>query len=319
MSTQNHLAEAEGSALSPQHATTPKRLKRRRTQVGRLLENVESASNVGTGASDTNVDGVGSNADVMLRRNSSLGETAWADVGCAPGLQAWRLDDWKPVTDRTAATGTLRTSFCYLFLQTELLPDSTEFSYHVFYWIGPKSPPESQAGAAYKSVELQSYLWGYPTVSRIEDAGDSAFKALWPAGGPTIVEDDGPEAEGWLRPPPDDAHSVQLLLVNDLAAGVQCQPVKMSPMSLFDDSCYILDTGEVLVIWEGENCSVFERAKAGMAARRLLEERNGRGRIAYAHEEPSFFDFLGDYQVSAVPDDLSRMRGCKSHSPFFAQ
>lgn len=242
----------------------------------------------GDGASveDSNMAMVGSDMDKDARKAAAEGEAAWAGCGAAPGLEIWRVEKMKVVKWPAEAYGDFHSGDSYVILKTTKVESKLVWDIH--FWLGESTSQDEMGVAAYKTVELDDLLDQAPIQHREVQGHESLqftklFKQLnYLAGG---VESGFNKVEA-------GTYVAKLFRVRKLKHTVKVAEVPCARSSLNHGDCFILDKGDVLYPWFGDDASAFEKAKCGASAHNLANGRHGKARVE-VHADADFWATLG--------------------------
>ncbi|CAH3162011.1 unnamed protein product [Porites lobata] len=146
----------------------------------------------------SNIANIGSNQDILARKNAALCEPAWSETKKMQenGLKIWRIEKFEVKEWPEEKYGTFFSGDSYIILHTEKAsPDSDVIFYDVHFWIGKHSTQDEYTTAAYKTVELDAYLDDKAVQHREVEAFESeAFKEYFVALGGIKIEEGGIES-----------------------------------------------------------------------------------------------------------------------------
>ncbi|KAK3998031.1 hypothetical protein QBC44DRAFT_346756 [Cladorrhinum sp. PSN332] len=225
---------------------------------------------------DSNIELLSSALDHKVKHASAQTEPAWNDgrVGLQPGLLIWRIENFCVVPVPEPNYGSFYEGDSYIILHSVLPvrkagePPSKKLIHDIYFWLGAHTTQDEAGTAAYKTVELDSFLSGAATQHREVQANPSEmFLGLFPrvtilrggvASGFRHVETDGDKKK---------AEVTTLLRVIKRSAGgrgdsVVVHEVEPAWQSLDEGDVFILDKGEKIWVWQGAKCSPMEKAKA---------------------------------------------------------
>ncbi|VUC34591.1 unnamed protein product [Clonostachys rosea] len=229
---------------------------------------------------DSNVELIGSDIDHRVKYNSAATEPAWNDgqVGRSPGLYVWRIEDFQVVPWPREKYGRFHEGDSYIVLHSVKIGNKEEKLVHdIFFWLGARTSQDEAGTAAYKTVELDEFLQGSATQHReLQRSPSDDFLSLFPrisilSGGVSTgfrhVEDEEPKEE-----------TITLLRVfsnpSGGADGVIVHEVEPTWQSLDEGDVFVLDAGDKIWVWQGKNCSPFEKAKASQVAHDMTQAKH---------------------------------------------
>ena len=160
---------------------------------------------------ESNIAGVGGEADAAQRKLAAATEEDWVGAGQTAGIQVWRVENVRN-DDGTPNFGVnpwpvdqyghFYTGDSFIVLQTKENQETGKLSWDCFFWIGSESSQDEYAVAAYKAVELDDLLGGYPTQHRETQEHESA--AFLSAFGGEIAYCTGGISSGFRHAAPEE-------------------------------------------------------------------------------------------------------------------
>lgn len=253
---------------------------------------------------DSNLAGIGSDEDKSVRKNAAMTEPAWQGCGMEPGLEIWRIEQFKVVPWPKEEYGHFYEGDSYIVLKTtkstEEDADPDALVRDIFFWLGLKSTTDEQGTAAYKTVELDDLFDGEATQHReVMKHETSEFKALFPK----ITYLKGGVASGFKHVE-TGAYVPRLLLVKRFEGKVHVGQVPTECASLNEGDAFVLDAGANIYTWFGSSSSPFEKQAANTLAENLENDRSGKAKVSDNHDD-DFWALLGGKgeikQASDVP------------------
>mgnify|MGYP000367757218 FL=1 len=239
---------------------------------------------------DSNMALVGSEEDKAARKAAAQTETAWENCGRSPGLEIWRIEQFKVVPWPKDQYGYFYKGDCYIVLKTNSDPKSGKLSWDIHYWIGSECTTDEKGTAAYKTVELDDLFDGAPVQHRQVEAHESRdFVKLFEQ----LNYLEGGIESGFNHIEPD-AYIAKLLMVRNQDGSTKVIQVPLSAASFNQGDCFVLDSGAKVYTWHGEQSSPFERHKCCMVAHNIVSNRLGKSRcIQWDEDEEGFWSLLG--------------------------
>ncbi|SPQ24404.1 0a0a4f5c-12f0-477f-bc8b-f41e62fe69f5 [Thermothielavioides terrestris] len=141
---------------------------------------------------DSNVELIGSDLDHKVKHASAETEPAWNDgrVGIVPGLFVWRIEDFAVVPIPPASHGIFYDGDSYIILHSQEIHSRSstqdpnnhpKLTHDIYFFLGARTSQDEAGTAAYKTVELDSFLRGAATQHReLQARPSAAFLALFP-------------------------------------------------------------------------------------------------------------------------------------------
>jgi gelsolin len=223
---------------------------------------------------DSNLAFFGSDTEKQVKKSSAQQEPAWKNAGKKVGLQIWRIVKFK-VTDWPAADyGKFYGGDSYIVLHTFKADPKTEaLSYDLHFWIGSTSTQDEYGTAAYKTVELDTYLDDKPVQHReVQGHESTTFLSYVPKG--IVIMEGG--AESGFRHVTHTEYRPRLMHVCGEKKHIVVSEIPLCRSRVSTDDVYILDLGLTLYQWNGAKCNKDERFKGMQVLNGLRSERGGK-------------------------------------------
>ncbi|CAI5734286.1 unnamed protein product [Peronospora destructor] len=220
-------------------------------------------------------------------------ESAFREAGKKAGLEAWRIEDFKPIAVPFTEQHKLYSGDSYIFLKTN--ETLTGLTRHIHFWLGKDSSTDESGVAAYKTVELDDSLGGVPIQHRECQGYESAlFLSYFKATGLQYLE--GGVASGFSEVKRGEYEDRLYRIKGKHTVRVEQVPLQSSSLNVND--AYVLDAGLELYVYAGEEANRLEKAKALEFASKTREARGGRPNVTFIDEEPenaTFWEALGGF------------------------
>jgi len=247
---------------------------------------------------DSNLALFGSAQDKQVKKESANTEPAWKNAGTKLGLQIWRIVKFKVTSWPEQDYGKFFSGDSYIILNTyNATPGSNEFEYDVHFWIGSLSSQDEYGTAAYKTVELDTYLDDKPVQHREVQGHESDLFLSYFPNGISIME--GGAESGFRHVKPTE-YKARLLHFSGVKQTVVVKEVPLSKARINSGDVFILDLGLTLYQWNGNGSSKDERFKA-MYYLNLLKGERGHAQ-AQTLEEDSISPEHPFFQALTEPD-----------------
>jgi len=218
----------------------------------------------------SNIENLGSDLETKIKEESSKHEVAWHGMGTAPGMHIWRIEKFHVKPWPQNRYGTFYSGDSYILLNTYLTHDDNELHHDLHFWLGQHTTLDEAGTAAYKTVELDTYLHDAPIQHReVEGYESPLFLSYFPNG--VFVLEGGVET-GFFHVVPE-TYTPRLLQVKGCFKHVHTRQVALSRDSLNDGDVFILDLGNKIFQWNGANSRGFEKHKASEVVMHLKERR----------------------------------------------
>jgi gelsolin len=195
-------------------------------------------------------------------------------AGKKEGLQIWRIEQFKVVPWPQEKYGQFFTGDSYICLNTYKDKENpTKLRYDVHFWLGTETSQDEAGTAAYKTVELDTYLGDLPVQHREIESKESALFCSYfkDQGGIRILE--GGVASGFNHVKPTEYKPRLLHLKGRKNVRVIEKPLHCSSMN--EGDVFVLDAGLTLYQWNGKKASQGEKTRAAQLCRQIDSERRG--------------------------------------------
>jgi gelsolin len=150
----------------------------------------------------------------------------------------------------------------------------------VHFWIGAHSTQDEYGTAAYKTVELDTFLDDKPVQHReVQDNESDLFKTYFKA--VTLME--GGANSGFRHVKPTE-YQPRLLHFKGSKKNIEIKQVPLYRESLDSGDVFILDLGLEIYQWNGSSCNKDERFKALQYLQGLKGDRGGKPKVETLNE-----------------------------------
>jgi len=222
---------------------------------------------------DTNMALFGTDIEKNIKRNAAEGEPAWKEAGKEPGVQVWRVEQFKIVAWPKERYGQFYSGDSYIVLHTYKKED--KLLYNVHFWLGEHTTLDEAGTAAYKTVELDDKLKGLPVQYR-EVQGSESDKFLQLFQKFEILQ--GGVETGFKHVEPEKYHPRLLHIKGKLNKTIVRQvPPTTDSLNLGD--VFILDVGLKLYTFQPSGAGAGEKATAAQLARAIDDQRGSKVEI----------------------------------------
>lgn len=231
---------------------------------------------------DSNMALFGSDTDKKVKKESAQTEPAWTGAGEKVGIKIWRIVKFQVTDWEDDQYGEFYNGDSYIILNTYKEEDCDALLYDVHFWIGKYSSQDEYGTAAYKTVELDTFLDDRPIQHReVQGHESSLFKGYFEA--LKILK--GGADTGFKRVLPE-AYKPRLFQVRKgEGKNITCTEVPTKRGNLKSADVFIIDNGATIYQWNGKDCSHDEKfaaaaevssmkSKRGKAKTVTLEEKN---------------------------------------------
>ncbi|XP_052781812.1 gelsolin-like protein 1 [Mya arenaria] len=244
---------------------------------------------------DSNMALFGSDLERQVKKASALGEPAWKEAGTKPGLQIWRIVKFQVTEWPKEDYGKFFNGDSYIILNTYTEGGSADLKYDVHFWIGSESSQDEYGTAAYKTVELDTFLDDKAVQHReVQGFESELFRSYFKS----LVTMEGGAETGFRHVEPTK-YKTRLLQVFGKGANLTIREVPLNKKSLNSDDVFILDAGTTVWQFNGNNASPFEKARSMEFLQNIEGERAGhaKGEVVDEHsisEAHQFYSYLAD-------------------------
>lgn len=252
---------------------------------------------------DSNLALFGSDTEKQVKKESAEQEPAWKNAGKKVGLQIWRIVKFKVCDWPLVTYGKFYDGDSYIILNTYKEEGSDQLQYDVHFWIGKYSSQDEYGTAAYKTVELDTYLDDVPIQHReVQGHESELFKSYFESltylhGG----------AESGFNHVTEKEYKPRLLHFHGDRRKVYVNEVPCSRDRLLSGDVFILDLGLTLYQWNGSGSNKDERFKALQYFQKLKSERPGKAKAETIDEESisdehPFYKYLNESETEEFDD-----------------
>jgi len=219
---------------------------------------------------DSNMALFGSDTEKKVKKESAESEPAWQGAGSEEGTKIWRINKFKVEDWPQDQYGEFYNGDSYIILNTYKNADSEELEYDVHFWIGKYSTQDEYGTAAYKTVELDTFLDDKPIQHReVQGHESTKFKSYFD----TIKLLKGGADTGFKRVLPE-AYEPRLFHVQKTSSRkILCTQISMKRGNLTSDDVFIIDNGLTIYQYNGSRCSADEKFKAAAEVDKLQSQR----------------------------------------------
>eukprot|EP00745_Piridium_sociabile_P037822 TRINITY_DN69004_c1_g2_i2.p1 TRINITY_DN69004_c1_g2~~TRINITY_DN69004_c1_g2_i2.p1 ORF type:complete len:379 (+),score=102.48 TRINITY_DN69004_c1_g2_i2:252-1388(+) len=209
---------------------------------------------------DTNLALFGSDTEKQVKEESAKAEPAWQGAGQAPGLKIWRIEQFEVKDWAEEDYGEFYNGDSYIILNTFKDDETEELNHDVHFWIGKNSSQDEYGTAAYKTVELDTFLDDKPVQHRETMSHESPlFKSYFPDGLRTM---EGGAKSGFRSVPPETYEARLQRFRRDNKRNVVIREIPRCRSLVTSEDVFLLDAGLKLYQYNGADSSGMERAKA---------------------------------------------------------
>ncbi|XP_041983481.1 gelsolin-like isoform X2 [Aricia agestis] len=228
---------------------------------------------------------------------------AFANSGKKAGLEVWRIEDFEPVPVPKNQYGNFYCGDSYIVLKTT---GSQSLSWDIHFWLGDRTSQDEAGAAAILAVNLDDEQFHGLAVQHRETQGHESkqFLSLFE----TLRYLDGGHASGFNHVTINAGADKRLFQIKG-KRHVRVKQVEASINSMNKGDCFVLDVGDSILLYVGENSQGAERLRAIAVANSIRDQdHNGRAQVdiidPYSSESDVslFFTALGSGDRDSVPD-----------------
>jgi len=225
---------------------------------------------------DSNMALFGTDVEKGVKKDSANEEKAWHGCGQKVGLKIWRINKFKIEDWPEEDYGKFFEGDSYIVLNTYKKSEDNEALYYdLHFWIGRYSTQDEYGTAAYKTVELDTFLDDKPVQHREVQAHESKlFKSYFKS----MTTMKGGADTGFKRVP-IEAYVPRLLRFQKTGRKIVMTELAKKRENLNEGDVFILDLGNQLVQWNGSSCNQMEKYEAAQEMNRLKTSRLNKGDI----------------------------------------
>ena len=212
-----------------------------------------------------------------MDENNLIEDPQFQFAGKKPGLQIWRIENFKLQPIQPTHHGSFYSGDAYLILKTKLWK-SGNFAWDLHFWLGKDSSQDEQGAAAILAIQLDDYLGGEPVQYRETEGNESSmFKSYFKTG---IIYKQGGVSSGFNHVRTNDFSSIKRLLHVKGKRNVTAKEVKVSWDSFNRGDSFIIDIGHLIIVFNAAESNRAEQMKANNLAKDIRDrERGGRARV----------------------------------------
>lgn len=212
----------------------------------------------------------GSDEHKKVSKAAAETEPAWAGAGAEAGLKIWRIEQFEVKDWPKEDYGDFFDGDSYILLNTYTEDGGDQLLHDVHFWIGNNSSQDEYGTAAYKTVELDTFLDDLPVQHReCQSHESSLFKSYFPNG---ISYLEGGSATGFRHVAPE-SYEPRLFKIARDGGAIRRKQIKRCSSLVNDGDVYILDMGLKVYQLNTEGCSPMEISKAMQFIGQMKEQR----------------------------------------------
>ncbi|KAF8381016.1 hypothetical protein PRIPAC_70158, partial [Pristionchus pacificus] len=236
--------------------------------------------------------------------------SVYEDAGTKEGVQVWRIIKMRLTPIPMAEFGSFYSGDCYLILKTYGTPAR---SWNVHFWIGKEASNDEITAAAFEAVQLDRHLDGKAVQFRETQEKESSQFISYFRHGLRYMEGG---ADSALKKAVGEKEK-RLYHVKG-AKNIRVRQVPLSIESLNKGDVFILDTVDIIYIWNGPESNNREKIKGAEMGRDIRAEHGHKSRLEIIDSDEwathsKFFGHLGvrsglTIKEAAIDDDSETER-----------
>jgi len=221
---------------------------------------------------DSNMALFGSDEEKKVKKDAGALEPAWENAGKEVGLQIWRIVKFEVKDWDKEQYGEFYSGDSYIILNTYKPEGTEQVKYDLHFWIGKYSTQDEYGAAAYKTVELDTYLNDAPVQHREVQGHESLlFKSYFDS--ITLLK--GGADTGFRRVLPEQYEPRLFHIEKQSSRNITCVQKPMKKGNLEGDDVFIIDNGLTIYQWNGSTCTPDEKFKAAQICSKMKAQRKG--------------------------------------------
>ncbi|XP_064634759.1 severin-like isoform X2 [Lineus longissimus] len=248
---------------------------------------------------DSNLSLFGSKLEKDIKQAAAETEKAWHVVNAEDkaGLFIWRIVKFVPTPWAKEEYGSFYNGDSYIILNKYQKEGEEDWEYDVHFWIGAHSTQDEYGTAAYKTVELDTFLKDKAIQHReVQNHESDLFKTYFDE--LTIL--DGGADSGFRHVTPDVYKPRLIQIKKEDGKRVRADEVPFSKKSINSDDVFVLDFGEKIYQFNGKTCSIKEKTKAQAYVQKLRDAHNAK--LDITDESSSDWRQIEEF-MSLMPDE----------------
>jgi gelsolin len=218
----------------------------------------------------SNCENLGSDLEFKLKQASAQTEHAWQGVGQHVGLRIWRIEKFHVIAWPEDRYGQFYNGDSYIVLNT-WKDEGGELHYDLHFWLGQNTTMDEAGTAAYKTVELDTFLDDKPIQHREVEGYESELFMTYFKKGVFIL--DGGIDSGFFHVVPEK-HRNRLMRIKGVFRHLHVRSVPVARENLNSGDVFIMDLGNVVYQFNGAKSGGFEKHKAAEIIVDMKHHRN---------------------------------------------
>jgi len=266
---------------------------------------------------DSNIALLGSDLERRVREHAGDTEPEWQNAGKSPGIQVWRIEQFRIKPWPDDKKGTFYDGDSYIVLHTYAVkPDSEDLAYDLHFWLGQNTSTDEAGTSAYKTVELDDHLHGAPIQYReLQGNESSLFLSYFP----TFHCLSGGAATGFhhvTEPPEPNPRLFAIKAHSGHSSHSLIYQLPLQASSLKFASVFVLDKGSDVWQYSKKGSPGKTRFQAAEFARTLADAHKGQGHVQVYDEggqgAGAFLSELGVDLLNPSSEEEKEVQGANS-------
>lgn len=203
---------------------------------------------------NTNIELFGTEFEQKIKEESAKTESIWLNLDTkTPNLYIWKVMNFKLIDIKKENIGMFYEGDSYIVFNIQKDLDGS-IKYNIHFWLGNLTTADEMGVAAYKTVELDTFLKGKPVQFReVQGHESDLFRSYFPQG---ITYKLGGVESGFKKVQKEDYSNYKPLLyrVKNIAISYMSQNEYVS-----EEDSYMLDKGLEILIYLGKKSSNMEK------------------------------------------------------------
>jgi len=230
---------------------------------------------------DSNLALFGSDTEKKVKKDSAESEPMWKGIGQKPGVEIFRINKFKVEKWPKEDYGKFYSGDSYIILNTYKEKSGDELLYDVHFWIGKYSTQDEYGTAAYKTVELDTFLDDKPIQHReCQNKESMLFKSYFDFF--TIMK--GGCDTGFRRVVPTQ-YKTRLFHIMGERKMMSINEVPCKRGNLNSEDVFVIDCGLRIYQFNGETANKDEKFRATQYVNQMRNDRMGKPRLDILDEK----------------------------------
>lgn len=241
--------------------------------------------------SETNMALFGTPLEKEIKKAAAQGEPAWTHAGKEVGTQIWRIEKFLVKDWPKDQEGKFFDGDSYIVLKTTKVEE--KFVWDVHFWLGTYTTQDEAGTAAYKTVELDDFLDGYPVQHReVQGHESDMFLSYFPQGLEILK---GGVDTGFNTVTAAE-HRTRLLQLKGKLKNVVAREVPLESASLNSGDVFLLDNNLEIWVFIGKQAGIAEKTKGAQMAQALDDERGSKVTV----------HTIGEYEMDSTAENVEK-------------